>query len=45
MKLLFEQNGGIYRKESYYLIPNLSLPVGERPVGATIFIRVFHNKY
>lgn len=33
MKSLFEKHGGTYRREIDYLIPNLSLPVGERPVG------------
>ena len=33
LKSLFEKYGGTYRRESDYLIPNLSLPVGERPVG------------
>lgn len=35
MKSLFEQTGGIYRKESDYLIPNLVLPAekDEQVVG------------
>ena len=29
MKSLFEQNGGTYRKQSDYLIPNLTFPKSE----------------
>lgn len=32
-EIIIEKYGGTYRRESDYLIPNLSLPVGERPVG------------
>ena len=36
MKSLFEQNGGTYRKEGDYLIPNLELPESEdkREIGS-----------
>ena len=33
MKSLFEQFGGTYREENGYLIPNLSLPDEEQPIG------------
>lgn len=36
LKSLFEKYGGTYRRESDYLIPNLSLPVEERPVGVYV---------
>lgn len=33
MKSLFEQNGGTYRQEGAYLVPNLELPKDEYQIG------------